>query len=189
MEANEDVASVEAEPSIQCASCNRQLLPEAMFCGYCGQSVPSGTGGLARLLCPTCWKSVLAGSSFCGYCGTALATSAPVSETLPSLLSSERLDETIEAMDEQTAARAALWIVGGVVGFILLVIFLAICERGTGANEIGRNFSLVDFGQLAEDSGSQGSFQLLVASLQPDWLRLFTGSSLGLAATTCITER
>jgi hypothetical protein len=106
-----------------------------MFCVHCGVENPE----IGRF-CRSCGKALIANTGLSQerlYTTDVLASEdthpntqeAVRSSTLPSPRSSERLDETVEAMNEQTAVRAALWIVGGVVGFILLVISIAISAR------------------------------------------------------------
>jgi hypothetical protein len=106
-----------------------------MFCVHCGVENPE----IGRF-CRSCGKALIANTGLSQerlYTTDVLASEdthpntqeAVRSSTLPSPRSSERLDETVEAMNEQTAVRAALWIVGGVVGFILLVILIAISAR------------------------------------------------------------
>ena len=53
---------------MQCQRCQRQSVPDAMFCSYCGEQLSE--------VCRMCGSSSARGSNFCHRCGSSLAASA-----------------------------------------------------------------------------------------------------------------
>ena len=63
------MTTVESGSFIQCKQCHSQLPTDAVFCGYCGQSLESEGTQWSEKLCSYCGKQVRTESAFCGYCG------------------------------------------------------------------------------------------------------------------------